>query len=530
MEFRISKNKQELVLTKGDELEQIQLELYFKKRIDNYRFHPLVKKGLWDGNINFINKNRLSIGLWKELYHMCKKYNYPLKVTGLKTYLGANNFDPSEYIEWEQEYFEDMSKKPRYYQTDTVVKFLKWKRSIAELATSAGKTMIIFNLFAFLKSKGYLKGQFLIIVPNISLVLQTLESFLELSKDKTKLQFTYQTIGGGNNKYNPEVDLVIGTFQTLRSLDEKLLSRVQVALVDEVHTAASKSVKTVLTKCRKALFRCGLSGTTLIEKGNTDSFTLQSYIGPLVHKVSAKELTDGGYATKVNIVQLRLNYLEEEKRIELWRAFQNEQVDNASVLKLEKKIITTSEVRFRFLIDFAKRLKSNSLILFQDVAGSYGHRIQNQLEQELDSKKYEILYVSGEIDKNTRERYRKLLNQKDKIRVMVASFGTFSVGIDVNNIHNIVFAESYKSEKIIKQSIGRGMRLDSNKDQVTIYDFVDDFRYNNSKNFVFRHGETRRHIYKQEGHELLVMKINLYDHESIDKILNMGAKKEKKLF
>jgi len=507
LKFTVTSDFKNLKLVSSTEAELEQLLVYFKRKAKGYRYHPLFKRGIWDGSITFFDdrKHRLSIGLWKELYNMCKKYDFDLVVTGLSDYLGLKDFDPSEYIEWETEFYKDSEMKLRYYQTDTVVNFLKWKRSIAELATSAGKTLILFNLFAFLKAKGYLKGQFLVIVPNISLVLQTYEAFLKYSNYKKKLDFSIQTIGGGENVIDYNSDVIIGTFQTLRTFDNSILSRVSVVCADECHGVDTVSVKDILSKCDNAVIRCGLSGTTLIEKNDAASFTLQAYLGPLIISVKPKELIANNFASDVKIVQIYLKYLDEDIKEQLMELTFDKKVDNGKVLRYEKKIVTTNALRKQFIINLVKSFDKNAMVLFQDVVGRYGKEIYEQLKQELPTDKYEILYVSGEVSKELREEYRLRLNQRDKIRIIIASFGVFSTGIDVNNLHYILLAESYKSEKIIKQGIGRGMRLDENKDDVTIYDLIDDFRikgFSKYKNFIFKHSEQRLAIYRQEEFEV----------------------------
>jgi superfamily II DNA or RNA helicase len=238
-----------------------------------------------------------------------------------------------------------------------------------------------------------------------------------------------------------------------------------------------------------------------------------------VQIVTPQELFDGGYATPVKIEQILLSYTPKKINHELALLAIDKKTDNSKILRLEKKLITTNKKRLKYILDLTKSFKNNSLLLFQDVAGQYGKNIYNILRQDLDSEKYEIFYVSGEIDKGTRERYRKLLNKTDKIRIMVASYGVFSTGIDVNNIHHIVLLESYKSEKIIKQSIGRGMRLANNKDCVCIYDIVDDFRCDGWLNFTFKHAVERKRIYNAEGFALTKKKIDLNQKQSLLKYI-----------
>ena len=91
-------------------------------------------------------------------------------------------------------------------------------------------------------------------------------------------------------------------------------------------------------------------------------------------------------------------------------------------------------------------------------------------------------------------------------------YGTFSTGISIKNIHNIFFTESFKSEVIIRQSIGRGLRKHISKNIVKIYDFIDDLRYtkngHESLNYIYRHGIERRKIYKEEKFPFEVQNIN----------------------
>ena len=187
----------------------------------------------------------------------------------------------------------------------------------------------------------------------------------------------------------------------------------------------------------------------------------------------------------------------------------NKATDKSKILRLEKKIITTNPLRRDYIIDLIKDLKENSLVLFQDVSGKYGKELQERLKDELPSDKYEVFYVSGEVSKELREEYRKRTNLTEKITIMVASFGTFSTGIDINNLHYIILAESYKSERLIKQSIGRGMRLMKGKLEVVIIDLIDDFRTNKWDNFIYKHGIARRAIYANENFPVSKIKIKL---------------------
>ena len=114
--------------------------------------------------------------------------------------------------------------------------------------------------------------------------------------------------------------------------------------------------------------------------------------------------------------------------------------------------------------------------------------------------------MDGGTDKDIREEYKKKMEAGDEV-VIVASYGTFSTGISIKKIHNIFFTESFKSEVIIRQSIGRGLRQHASKDAVLIVDFVDDIRTSEWDNYLYKHGKARQKIYKQEKFDYSIKKV-----------------------
>lgn len=249
--------------------------------------------------------------------------------------------------------------------------------------------------------------------------------------------------------------------------------------------------------CKNAHFRFGLSGTTKIDTDYAGSYTIMGLFGPLVKKVTADYLFKNNHATPVKIKMIYLDYLEKDKKQALWELRKDDNIDNSKVLTYEKKLIRDSQYRFDFLINLLTKVTDNSLVLFSSVGADYGLNIMNTLKQKLDEN-YEIFYIDGSIGKDLRELYRQEMNKTDKIRIMVASYQVFSTGIDINNIHNIFLVESYKSEIIIKQSVGRGMRLMDGKKYVTVIDLIDDFTFGKSKNFIMKHADERKRIYEDE--------------------------------
>jgi len=497
MKFQITPDKQFLRLSEWEDDKQIrQLKLSFTKKVRNYFFKmKKFKKFGWDGSISFMDKyNRIPIGLWARLYDICKDSNYECEIEDFDSIIDVN-FDREKFNQWVEEFFKDAKVKPRDYQIEAAIEILKWKRSISEIATSAGKTLIMYMVFAYLKTQGLLT-RMLVIVPNIQLVLQTSQKFEEYSEDYKFLKFKTQLIGGGEDKKKKDVDVIFGTYQTLCTLDKEFFEEVSVVCGDESHTSQSLSVSKTLMKTVNATIRFGLSGTTRALDDTAESYTMQGLLGPVVNKISADYLFKQKHATPVKVRMIYLNYLDADKRVGL-SMLKGKNMDPTKILGIERELITSSETRLNYITKMIAKTTKNSLVLFSDIKRGYGKNIFNRLKELMDNS-VDIFYVDGHVDKENRDYYRKQMNLENKQRILVASFGTLSQGIDINNIHNIFFVESYKSEVIVKQSIGRGMRLANEKDFIEIIDFVDDYSTKGYKNYIMKQSKEREQIYNDE--------------------------------
>ena len=492
---RVTPDNRFIQIVDCSELELEQIRHSFKKRISNWRFHPLVKKKVWDGYISFIDKTqRVPVGLWNELSETCRKFGFTLEVENISKVIDTE-FDENDFRNWVNEFFSDHPKiKPRDYQVEACIPILKYRRSISEIATSAGKTLIIFMIFAYLYDRKK-AGKFLMIVPNTNLIIQTIEDFEEYNQDK--LRFKHQLIHGGTDKKKSEVDLIIGTYQSLNKREKFFFDDVYTVCVDEAHHTQASSIKNILSNCVNSLYAFGLSGT-MLQNGSTEALTIQAYLGPLVNNISASFLTANSYATPIFVKVVMMNYLDQDVREKLEELRgRKAEIDGSKLLDLEKKLVVDNKPRFKFITDFIAKSSKNSLVLFQNIKDSYGKRIYDRL-RELTADK-EIYYVDGSTPIHLRDEYINSM-EKGENKILIASFGTFSTGISINNIHNVYFVESYKSEKIVRQSIGRGMRLHSSKQRVNIIDFVDDFTVTkNSKNYLMKHSEERIKIYTEQG-------------------------------
>jgi superfamily II DNA or RNA helicase len=260
--------------------------------------------------------------------------------------------------------------------------------------------------------------------------------------------------------------------------------------VSNCHKAKGASIKEILSKCVNANYKFGLSGT--IPKPDTlDRLTLMSQTGPLITEVKASFLQKEGYIAKCIVKVIEMNYATPKQRTAFMELAQNK-YENKDVFSLEQNFVITSNARLNFISTVIAKVPRNSLVLFHRI--EHGQRLYEKLRQESNKR---VFYVDGGTSSDIREEYKKKMEAGEEI-VIVASFGTFSTGISIKKIHNIFFTESFKSEVIIRQSIGRGLRQHESKEKVLIIDFVDNIRSIEWDNYLYKHGKARQAIYTQE--------------------------------
>ena len=395
------------------------------------------------------------------------------------------------------DFFKGSQFTPRDYQIETAYNILKFRKCLAELATSAGKTLISFLTVAYMLEKGHAQ-RILFIVPNVSLVVQAHEDFHEYNY-KNRIDLRIQQIFAGQ-EVKKNKNIIIGTYQSLIKKDAAYFAEFDAVIVDETHKAKGASIKEILSKCVNAKYRFGLSGT-IPKDGTLDKLTLMSQTGPVISEVKASFLQEQGHIAQCVVKVIEMNYATPKQRTAFMELAQN-RYENKDVFSLEQNFVITSDARLNFISNVIARVPRNSLVLFHRI--EHGQRLYEKLRQESNKR---VFYVDGGTASDIREEYKKKMEAGEEI-VIVASFGTFSTGISIKKIHNIFFTESFKSEVIIRQSIGRGLRQHHSKDKVLIVDFVDDIRTVEWDNYLYKHGKVRQSIYKQEKFEYSIKKVD----------------------
>ena len=275
-------------------------------------------------------------------------------------------------------------------------------------------------------------------------------------------------------------------------------------IVSNCHQTKTTSIKNVIAKCKDSIYRFGLSGTVQ-EDNSADFSTIVALLGPMVKSIPPRYLFKEGYATPVKFRMMVLNYKNDDVKEKLYNIRRGKQMEGSQILALEKNVVVQSSARFKFITDLISRTTQNTMVLFTNVKDQYGKRIYEWLKENTDKV---CFYVDGSIGQDHRDYFKKEMESGSN-RVLVASFTTFSTGISIKNIHNIVFVESYKSEIIVKQSIGRGMRQLEGKESFTIIDIIDDLTYEGHHNYLYNHGKARLEFYKQYSSNIKIHRVNI---------------------
>jgi superfamily II DNA or RNA helicase len=165
--------------------------------------------------------------------------------------------------------------------------------------------------------------------------------------------------------------------------------------------------------------------------------------------------------------------------------------------------IISHERRNKVAEKLCASLKGNTLVLFSQVQ-KHGLPFFESIQKTCTDKK--CYFISGMTDAEDREQIRKIVDKSEN-SILVASYGTCSTGINIKNIHNIVFLHPSKSVVRVLQSIGRGLRMSETKDRVMVFDLVDDLRHKKYRNHAFNHFLERIKIYdgEQFSHKLVTI-------------------------
>jgi superfamily II DNA or RNA helicase len=452
----------------------------FEYEVPGARYMPSVKLGRWNGKVSYCSlAGSTFINLLPEIVPILEGLNYEIELEDLREYENKFVFDEItattfEDTKWPKGHVcEGQSIELRDYQVEVINQFLVNPQSIQEVATGAGKTIMT----AALSKSIEFYGRSIVIVPNKSLVTQTEEDYINLGLDvgvyfgDRKEYFKQHTICTWQslnillkNTKKGDVDCTIDDF----------IEGVVCVMVDEVHMAKADALKTLLTGVMSQIpIRWGLTGT--VPKAKYEALALEVSLGPVINKLSAKELQDQGVLSKchVNIVQLQ---------------------DNAEFgdYQAELKFLLSDSNRLDKMAELIDKIKEtgNTLVLVDRV--NAGHALVERLD--------DAVFVSGGMKVvDRKEEYDDVATSTNKI--IVATYGVASTGINIPRIFNLVLLEPGKSFVRVIQSIGRGIRKAEDKDFVQIWDITSSCR------FAKRHLTARKAFYKEANYPFAIEKL-----------------------
>ena len=451
----------------------------FKFEIPYARHLPAVKLGRWDGKVSFFGlggNTYLALvgeilpiledaGVYVELEDQRTPHNFEFKLID-QNYLSDINWPKNHACAGQPIVLRD-------YQVETINKFLENPQCIQEIATGAGKTIITAALCKLVENY----GRTLTIVPNKSLVTQTEDDFIACNLDVGVYYGDRKELGRHNT---------IATWQSLNVLEKKsrddettafleAIDNINTVIVDEVHMAKADVLKRMLTgPFSKCGIRWGLTGT--VPKADYEFFGLKCSIGEVTNRIAAKELQDKGV-----LAQCHVNVLQTQDHPE----FKNYQE--------ELKWLTTDETRMSWIAKTITDIATtgNTMILVDRISAG----------ELLEKKIPDSVFISGSTKNMERkEHYDEVSIAQHK--VIIATYGVASVGINIPRIFNLVLIEPGKSFVRVIQSIGRGIRKAEDKDHVNIWDIT------SSCKFAKRHLGQRKKFYKEANYPYNIEKID----------------------
>ena len=484
----IIKKKNEVYVTvKAEPAICQELSDLFTFDVPGAKFMPQYRNKYWDGKIRLFSPatGEVYVGLVDKIASWARKAEYSLEFENNEFY--GSPFEENEMISREgvREYMTKISKyKPRDYQVDAVYDALRYNRKLLISPTASGKSLMIYSVVRYFAEKN---KKVLLVVPTTSLVEQMYKDFKDYGWNVS--QYCHR-IYSGREKTN-ENPVTITTWQSIYKLKKPFFDGFEVAIGDEAHLFKSKSLVSIMTKMNDAKYRYGFTGT--LDGSQTHKWVLEGLFGPSYKVTQTKELIDKGHLSKLQIRVLILKHNDQK-----FETYED-----------ELQYIIGHPKRNRFIRNLAVDLRGNTLVLFSRVA-THGQILFDSINSFVKNGR-KVFYVHGGVEAQEREEVRTI-TESESNAIIVASYGTFSTGINIKNLHNVIFASPSKSRIRNLQSIGRVLRKGDKKSKAVLYDIADDISYKSRKNYTLNHLVERIKIYNEEQFNYEIIQISLRDN------------------
>ena len=461
-----------------------ELRDHFTFEVEGAKFMPQYRNKHWNGEIHLfdLRKKQIYVGLLDRIIAFCKRRDYQYKFVDNQYY--GTPFEINEGISYAgvKDYMKSICcHLPRKYQIQGVYDALRHNRKLLISPTASGKSLMIYSLVRYYIGKG---EKILLIVPTTSLVEQMYKDFQDYGWDAESY---CHRIYSGKEKTN-EYPVTITTWQSVYKLERSFFEDYNVIIGDEAHLFKSKSLVSIMTKLHHAKYRFGFTGT--LDGTQTHKWVLEGLFGPAYKVTRTDELMKQGHLSQLDIQCLVLKHPPQK-----FDTYQD-----------EIQYLIEHEQRNKFITNLTLDLKGNTLVLFSRVE-AHGAVLYEKINTNKDSDR-KVFFIHGGVDAEERELVREITETENNA-IIVASYGTFSTGINIRSLHNVVFASPSKSRIRNLQSIGRVLRKSTNKVKAILYDIADDCTHNSRRNYTLNHFIERIKIYNEENFNYEIITIQL---------------------
>ncbi len=478
------KKKNEVYITIHSDEEYVHRELadYFTFEVPEAKFlkrNPRYK--YWDGTIRLYSPatGDLYHGLMKHVQTWADEKQYIVEYEKNDWYGDIEDDNKFVSPEGVKHFMDKISNiKPRTYQYKAVYEAIKYNRKLLLSPTGSGKSLMIYAIVRYYAATA---KKILIVVPTTSLVEQMVNDFISYGWNAD--DFIHK-IYGGKDKVTDK-NIIISTWQSIYKFPKRYFDDIDCVIGDEAHLFKSKSLTGIMTKLHNAKYRFGFTGT--LDGSKTHKWVLEGLFGECEQVTKTDDLIKEGYLSKFRIKVLLCKHAPQH-----FESYHD-----------EMEYIVEHKGRNNLIKNLVNDLEGNTLVLFNYVE-KHGDPLYELINSTIDPER-KLFFVHGGTDVEDREEVRQI-TETESNAIIVASYGTFSTGINIKRLHNIVFASPSKSRIRNLQSIGRVLRKGEGKEIATLYDIADDI---GGQNYTLRHLNERVNIYNDENFKYEVIKVNL---------------------
>ena len=484
MTFITLKKKNEVYVTVHSDEEYVHRELsdYFTFEVPEAKYlkkNPRYK--YWDGTIRLYSPSTGALyhGLVDHLQTWANEKQYSVQYEKNDWY--GDIVDDNKFVSLPavKVFMDKISKiKPRDYQYRAVYEALKNNRRLLLSPTGSGKSLMIYSIVRYYTATA---KKILIVVPTTSLVEQMVNDFISYGWNAGA---HVHKIYSGKDK-NTDKPIIISTWQSIYKFPKRYFDDIDCVIGDEAHLFKSKSLTGIMTKLHNAKYRFGFTGT--LDGSKTHKWVLEGLFGSYEQVTKTEELIKSGYLSKFRIKVLLCNHAPQ-----YFESYHD-----------EMEYLVQHVGRNNLIKNLVKDINGNTLVLFNYIE-KHGEPLYDLINNNVDDAR-KVFFVHGGTEVEDREEVRKI-TETESNAVIVASYGTFSTGINIKRLHNIIFASPSKSRIRNLQSIGRVLRKGEGKDMAILYDIADDI---GGQNYTLKHLNERVNIYNDENFRYEVIKVNL---------------------